>query len=58
MVYASFLDPKTHIIKCMIILNIYYREAELNLLKGPSEQIRRTESDNNGLSGVRTLADI
>jgi hypothetical protein len=47
---------KTRIIKCMVILNIFYREAERNILKGPSEQIRRTESDNNGQSGLRTLA--
>jgi hypothetical protein len=30
---------KTQIIKCMVILSIFFRKAEGDILKGPSEQI-------------------
>jgi hypothetical protein len=36
----------------------FFRKAQRDILQGLSEQIRRTESDNNRLSGVRTLAVI
>ncbi len=45
---STVYGAKTQIIKCMVILNIFFRKAERDILKGPSEQIRRTESDSNG----------